>query len=194
MKPSFSNLSPLFAYLRKKREDQKFARSLEIGGTFLLITFFIFFAIKPTFFTISKLVGEIRHKKTLTVQLRKKIDDIIAAQDLFAQVQEKYFLVDESLPSHPSFYNLNSLITSAAAQNQIYFNKIQYNLPEEEIFYKASLNQNSSFASTMAFLTELFQSRRLLDLNNLSFSVDEASSSGQQINLSLPLNVYYWPK
>lgn len=194
MKPNFSSLNPLFTYLRQKREDQKFVKSLEIGGTFLLIAFFIFFAIKPTFFTISKLIGEIRHKKTLTLQLRKKIDDIIVAQDLFAQVQEKYYLVDESLPSHPSFYNLNAMIASAAAQNQIYFNKLQYNLPEEEIFFKTTLSQNTSFAPSMSFLTQLFQSRRLLDLNNLSFSVDEASGSGRQINFSLPLNVYYWPK
>lgn len=194
MKPSFSNLSPLFTYLRQKQEDKKFARSLEIGGTFLLIAFFMFFAIKPTFLTISKLVGDIRHKKNLTLQLRKKIDDIIAAQDLFAQVQEKYYLVDESLPNHPGFYKLNSFITSTAVQHQIYFDKLQYNLQEDDPFYQTTLTQSTSFTPSMSFLTELSQSRRLLDFNGLSLSVNEASSSGQQINLSLPLSVYYWPK
>lgn len=194
MKASFSNLNPLFAYLRQKQEDQKFVRSLEIGGTFLLIAFFIFFAIKPTFLTISKLVGDIRHKKNLTLQLRKKIDDIIAAQDLFAQVQEKYYLVDESLPSHPGFYKLNSFIASTAAKHQIYFDKLQYNLKENELFYQTTLTQSVSFTPSMFFLTELSQSRRLLDFNGLNLSVNEASTSGRQINLSLPLSIYYWPK
>jgi hypothetical protein len=194
VKPNFSQLDPLLVYLRQKHEDQKFARSLEIGGTFLLVAFFIFFAIKPTFLTISKLVGDIRHKKNLTLQLRKKIDDIIAAQDLFAQVQEKYYLVDESLPNHPGFYQLNNLITSTAAQHQIYFDKLQYNLSEGEIFYKTNLTQSTSFTPSISFLTELSHSRRLLDLSGLSLSVNEASSSGQQLNLSLPLSIYYWSK
>ena len=107
--------------------------------------------------------------------------------------QEKYYLVDESLPNHPGFIS-NNFITSTAVQHQIYFDKLQYNLQEDDPFYQTTLTQSTSFTPSMSFLTELSQSRRLLDFNGLSLSVNEASSSGQQINLSLPLSIYYWPK
>lgn len=191
-----STLSPLFAYLKKRREDQKFNRTLEVSFTLLLITFFIFFAIKPTFLTISTLVGDIRAKEALVVQLKAKIDDIVLAQDLFAQAQERYHLVDSSLPIRPNLFNANGQIVAIAFQNQIPLNKIEYRFPDDENnSYQVNLNTSANFNALFSMMDRLSKNRRLIDLDGLTFSLNpnkEASSSA--LNLNLPLKIYYWPE
>jgi hypothetical protein len=61
----FSKINPLISYLSKQRENNKFVKSIEISATFILISFFTFFAIKPTLLTISRLVGDIKAKEIL---------------------------------------------------------------------------------------------------------------------------------
>ncbi len=190
---NISRLNPLFVYLRKQRENQRFMRYLEISATFILITFFAFFALKPTFFTISKLLGEIKSKQNLTQQLREKIDDVIIAQDLFSQVQERYYLVDASLPESPGLYRTNSQINYAANSSGLNLSKLEYNLDEND-YYSVSINSGASFSQALSLLGEILNNRRLTELQNLSFAVDEASMGAQQINMTLPLKVFYWPQ
>ena len=190
---NISRLNPLFVYLRKQRENQRFMRYMEISGTFILIAFFAFFALKPTFFTISSLLGEIKSKNNLTQQLRKKIDDVIVAQDLFSQVQEKYYLVDASLPDSPGLYRTNSQINQAANNSGLKLSKLEYNLNEND-YYSVNISSGASFSQALGLLSEILNNRRLIELQNLSFAVDEASMGAQQINMTLPLKVFYWPK
>jgi len=190
---NISRLNPLFVYLRKQRENQRFMRYMEISGTFILIAFFAFFALKPTFFTISSLLGEIKSKTNLTQQLRKKIDDVIVAQDLFSRVQEKYYLVDASLPDSPGLYRTNSQINQAANNSGLKLSKLEYNLNEND-YYSVNISSGASFSQALGLLSEILNNRRLIELQNLSFAVDEASMGAQQINMTLPLKVFYWPK
>ncbi|HEX7542661.1 MAG TPA: hypothetical protein VF385_01090, partial [Patescibacteria group bacterium] len=135
----FSKISPLLSYLSKQRENKKFVRSIEISGTFILISFFTFFAIKPTLLTISKLVGDIKAKELLVKQLKSKINDVIISQDLFSQVQEKYALVESSLPTSPRFYQAASQIVGLTEKNQIYLDKINYSITDSN-YYSTSIS------------------------------------------------------
>jgi hypothetical protein len=191
---SFSKLSPLFTYLSKQRENRKFIRSLEISATFILISFFTFFAIKPTILTISKLIGDIKAKEILVKELKKKIDDVIVSQDLFSQVQEKYSLVESSLPTSPGFYQATSQIVGLTEKNQIYLDKISYSINNGN-YFTTSISTSSSFLSATSLLSELLQNRRLLEINQVSFSLkkDSLNNTGNMIDISVPLNIYYWP-
>lgn len=187
----FSKISPLLSYLSKQRENKKFIRSVEISGTFILISFFTFFAIKPTFLTISKLVGDIKAKEILVKQLKSKINDVIISQDLFSQVQERYTLVESSLPIRPRFYQAASQIVGLSEKNQIYLNKINYSITDSN-YYSTSISTSSSFLSATSLLSELLQNRRLFQIDQISFSLEKDSSS-KIININLPLKIYYWP-
>lgn len=189
---TFSRINPLFVYLKKQRENQKFAKFIEIGATFFLISFFIFFAIKPTLLTISSLVGDIKAKKILKVQLKDKINDVIIAQDLYSQVQEKYLLVESSLPVNPRFYQATSQVLGLTQKNQIVIDKINYSIQDDN-YFSAGISTASSFPSALSLISDLLQNRRLIEFDQFTLSVDK-DTSNKKININLPLKIYYWPK
>lgn len=186
-----SQAKPLFAYLQKQRENQKFTQSLEIGATFLLISFFTFFAIKPTVITISSLIGEIKAKELLKTDLKGKINDVINAQDLFSQVQERYALVEASLPNNPNFFQTAVQINSNLNNNQITPSKLDFIVNDNKTF-STSISTSAAFPAAVSLLSGLSQNRRLMSFDNIVFSTGK-DNQGQKINILLPLTVYYWP-
>jgi len=185
-----SQINPLFVYLQKKRENQKIVRSVELGGTFFLISFFILFAIKPTFLTISALVGDIKAKEVLSKELKKKINDVIVAQDLFSQVQERYSLVESSLPLNLRFYQANSQILGSTTKYQIPSDKFDYTMVKDQNYYGVTVNAITNFTSAFSMVSDILKNRRLIDVSNISFSINDESPG--QINMVLPLKIYYW--
>ena len=79
--------------------------------------------------------------------------------------------------------------------NEQYFGKFEifYNLNEND-YYSVNISSGASFSQALGLLSEILNNRRLIELQNLSFAVDEASMGAQQINMTLPLKVFYWPK
>lgn len=185
-----SRINPLFVYLQKKRENQKIVKSVELGGTFFLISFFILFAIKPTFLTISTLVGDIKAKELLSKELKNKINDVIVAQDLFSQVQERYSLVESSMPLNLRFYQANSQILASTTKFQIPSNKFDYTVIKDQNYYGVTVNTTTNFASALSVVSDILKNRRLMDVDNISFSINEELPG--QININLPLKIYYW--
>ena len=184
-----SRMSPLFAYLQKKRENQKLVKLIEVGSTFFFISFFILFAIKPTFLTISTLLGDIKAKELLVKELKTKINDIIVAQDLFSQVQERYSLVESSLPLNYRLYHANSQILGSTSKYQISPDKIDYVMNKDQNYYNVTISSTSNFASALSMISDILKNRRLIDIDKLSFSINEDFAG--QINLSMPLKIYY---
>jgi len=185
-----SKVDPLFSYLAKQQENQKSAKLLEIGCTFILVSFFVFFAIKPTSLTISKLIGDIRAKEVLSKELRGKINDVIISQDLFSQVQEKYLIVESSLPDKPGFYHANSQILGLTQKNKIILDGISYSVTDLNNF-STSISTSSSFLSASSLISQILQNRRLIKINQFSLEVDK-DASGNLIQMNLPLKIYYW--
>lgn len=187
-----SQLNPLLAYLQKQQENQKTMKLVEIGITFLFISFFVFFAIKPAFLAISSLLGEIKSKEILVKELKTKINDIIAAEDLFSQVQERYSLVESSLPTNPEFFQVNSQITTLAQNNQVLVDRIDYHLQDGENYFTANISTSSSYLQAISLVSGVLQNRRLIDLKTLNISLGK-NEQERKIFVSLPLKIYYWP-
>jgi len=203
---NFSKLQPLFAYLKKKSQNRRFIKSVETSVTFFAITFFLFFAIRPTAFTISELVGDIKAKKILSQQkMKPKINSIIAAQDSFASIQKEYFVIESSLPSSPRFSHLATQILASFQTDNVSLDKISFNLPDDkkknskdnsqiaEQSYGLSLNFTSDFKSANSLISHLLNNRRLVDFQKISFSRDLDKQTGQSdINVNLSLNIPFW--
>ncbi|MBU1117612.1 hypothetical protein KKD37_01475 [Patescibacteria group bacterium] len=187
----YSRLNPLLGYLQKQKENQKLIKMIELGSTFFLISFFTFFAIKPTFLTISTLLGDIKSKELLNTQLKKKINDVIAAQDLFSQVQERYYLVESSLPQNPRFYQATSQILATAQTHQIMVNKLDFFVQDNGNF-STNVSTSSSYLSAISFVSDILNNRRLIGLDSFTFSLGK-SPQDQKVDVNIPLKVYYWP-
>lgn len=183
---------PLFQYLERQKENEKFIKSLEDLATILLVVFFLIFAIRPTVFTISALVGEIKSKEILQKQMRQKINNVIEAQDIFSQVQEKYAVVNSALPDSPSYTKIASQLQSLAVDAGFILDPVNFDLATRSegvlTSFNIKISSNLPFASIIPFLDQLVRLRRLISLDAVSLSAATADNVG----LNLSTKIYYW--
>jgi hypothetical protein len=202
-----SKIRPLLTYIKKQQENRRFVRAVEISATFTLITFFMFFAIKPTLLTISSLKGDIESKKILKAALKEKINKVILAQDLFSQVQEKYQIVNSSLPDRPAYYEAASQILKNGKDTNIQVDNLSFNLQDLESqkidpnvqSYSVSVGVVGSFNSGLKLASELLKNRRIINISAVNFFneiqlVESTGSATGGINTKFVSSFYYWPE
>lgn len=198
-KQTISKARPLFDYLKKHQEDQRFIRSIEIAATFILISFFMFFAIRPTALTISTLIGDIKSKEIQSQAMKSKINNIISAQDAFSQIQEKYQIVESALPETPRYSHIALQIKKTAAASQISLNKLIFDLKSDNSnSYSISFTEQVPFTSAAPLVDSFLRNRRLMNIDSFSISTikedlrqPSATSSGK-VNLGFASNIFYW--
>lgn len=188
---NISRLSPLFEYLKKQQEIEKNRRVFEIAITFILISFFLYFAVRPTVFTISSLVGDIKSKEILSAKMTTKIDQVITAQENFSAIQEKYYLVEEAMPSTPNYVGAKEKVDTISSQNDILQNKILF-VQSDKNYFSTQISTSSSFTGSLNFLTSLLQIRRLIDIPQINFDQTKDTQSIGKIKISIPIDIYYW--
>ncbi|MFA6249974.1 MAG: hypothetical protein WC686_00530 [Candidatus Shapirobacteria bacterium] len=201
---SFSQSKPLYEFLRKQQDNEKFNRGLEITGTFILISFFLFFAIKPTAYTISSLLGDIRSKEELIKKMRTKINTVIQAQESFSLIQGKYRLVDSSLPDSARFNQAYTQVTGSLQSSGLNQSKIPFSLPLNSSYpasshvsvFASNLALDASFSQAVNFINKLTNNRRLVDIKSISFfrpSIGSGTdSSSGTIKVNFGIEYLYW--
>lgn len=208
LNPQVSRAKPLFDYIKKQQENRKVIKSIEIGATFILITFFLVFALRPTIITISTLKGDIESKKILKEELRNKINKVIIAQDLFSQVQERYQVVNSSLPDKPNYYESSAIIQQIGQKYGIPADSMAFNLDAGEVkedsgiqAYNVSVGVNGPFTNALSFATEILKNRRTDYISALNFIDSTAtnnnsaspSATANGVNTRFSTVFYYWP-
>lgn len=201
-----TRIKPLFDYIKKQQENRKFVKSIEISATFVLITFFLYFAVRPTVITISKLKGDIESKKILKEELKSKINQVIIAQDKFSQVQERYSVVESSLPDNPNFYEASYIIQSTGTKLNIPVNTITFDLEEhpETVLepglksYSTSVVVNGSFSDLVNLSNQILKSPRTDNISSINFvgtkdTVANDSTPSATTNSKFYTTFYYWP-
>lgn len=195
-------LRPMYSYIRKQAENQKFLKYLEIGGTFALIAIFLFFAILPTMTTIFSLLGEIKSKEIYIQKVNTKISNIIKAQDTYAQVQEKYSLVEDSFPSQPQYYNGASNLATLFRDSSLDISQINLNLDNNSTkdnsfdSYQVNISGEGQYSDILNIIKNMLNNRRLINtssiqINQIETDKNEMASSKIKINISNDL--YYLP-
>lgn len=205
-KTTFSGIRPLVEYIKKYRDNQKFIKSIEISATLILVTFFLLVAIRPTIFTISSLIGEIKAKEVLTKEIRKKINQIVYAQDVFSQVQERYLIVNSALPDSEYYSQIASELAVSADSVGLPIETINFNLSagvedknkKNLDSYQISIAAKSDFPSMIRLIDKISSGRRLTSFKSVSFSTNigktgtSESTPSSQLNTILSTNVLYW--
>ena len=203
----FSQGRPLVEYLQKQKENKKFIKTIETSGTFFLITFFLFFAIRPTALTISALVGEIKAKEKMVAEMKKKISNLVLAQDAFSQVQERYKVIDSALPDNPDYLQSMVQIISVGNESGVPIDKLNYDL--SGIFgettssqlktFSVPISRKTSFPLALDLIDKMVHNRRIIGLKSIRMSTakedknsSENPSSDNQINIGFVNEIYYW--
>ncbi|HOZ80983.1 MAG TPA: type 4a pilus biogenesis protein PilO [Candidatus Woesebacteria bacterium] len=194
-----SSFKPLVEYLRKQQENKKFLKTVEVTATFTLISFFLYFAIRPTAITISSLVGEIKSKEILKKELRTKINNIIAAQDSFSEVQSRYQVVNSSLPDRYYLDQAYQQIVKNGELSGVTVSNGRFDFDEKKL--SGTIGKvgfpvaiDTSFTTALAFLENLQKSRRLIDVSKITIQpAANSTDSTKVLNFSLDSQLIYWP-
>ena len=198
-------LQPMYDFIRKQAENEKTLRYLEIGGTFTLITIFLFFAIMPTMTTIFSLLGEIKSKESFIKKVDNKIKNIIQAQKIYAQVQEKYSLVEESFPSQPQYYNGASNLATLFRDSSLDISNIGFNLTDkttqeknsDQFFksYQINLIGEGQYSAIVEMIKKMSNNRRLVDIKSIQINqVTDKQTNTNQLDLNISADLYYLSK
>ena len=198
-------LQPMYQYIRKQAENEKFLKYLEVGGTFTLIAIFLFFAIMPTMTTIFSLLGEIRSKESFIEKVDKKIANIIKAQETYSQVQEKYSLVEESFPSQPQYYNGASNLATLFRNSSLDIIRIGFNLVDKNIqdegsqffkSYQINLTGEGQYSAIMGLIKEMSNNRRMFNISNIQINqvkTDKNETGSNKVEFSISNDLFFLP-
>lgn len=119
-----------------------------------------------------------------------KINQVITAQDNFSAIQEKYFLVEDALPSTQNYADAMIQIDTLSSQNDIILDKLSF-VQSDKQYFSTQISTSSTFASGLKLLESLFNNRRLLNISQVSFVQNKDTQPFQKINLNLPIDIYY---
>jgi hypothetical protein len=191
----------MYSYIRKQAENEKFLKYLEIGGTFTLITIFLFFTIMPTMITISSLIGDIKSKEAFIKKVDSKIYNVIKAQESYSQVQEKYSLIEDAFPTLSQYYKGTSNLATIFKESSLDINQISLNLDKEtkdkdQFFdsYQVSISGEGQYSSFLEMVKKIFNNRRLANTSSIKIKqMNSDQNNSKNIKISFFSDLYFLP-
>lgn len=175
---------PTLPYLTPERSQKFFGIVL----TLCALSFFGFFAIKPTASTILRLKKELSDNLLVFNQLETKIKNLTELRKLYFNLQNDLPAINSAITIQPDAHLLFAQIQSIARQSNININKLQNS--EVEVLgnensagknyysYSFSIAGISSFENIFKFISMLTGMERIIDID--TFSIDnEVGQNGE---------------
>ena len=178
-----------------REKTQKWAPT---AAAIFLVTFFVIFAIKPTIATIAELLAEIKAREELNQQLDNKISQIFAAQNLYNQVYDRLYLLDQALPTNSEFTRFSQTVEGGRLEAGLGLNTLNYSSivltekknpkapAKENQEFKFSTGLRGHYLNLKTFLEDLFNQRRIIYVNSLKISQGKANQEQERAD-NLPL-------
>lgn len=176
--------------------------------SFLAVSLFAWYAVRPTAQTIIHLRREITDKTDLNKKMEDKITALIEAQTSYEGVQDKLPLVEQALPHNPDGVILARQLRNLAFIANASVSAIQ--IPSLPLLAQeatgaaktAAVKPNAEFPLTIViagqypsirqFLTGLLELRRVTSINTISIKQVARRNEGDgSIQLSIGLKSYY---
>lgn len=176
--------------------------------SFLAVSLFAWYAVRPTASTIIHLKREITDKTDVNKQMEDKITALIEAQATYEEIQDKLPLVEQALPHNPDGVILAKQLRNLAVISGSSVSAIQ--LPSLPLLskeatpgaktapvkpieeFQVTIVVSGSYENVKAFLMGLLKLRRITAINSISikqFSHQDDTISSLQ--LSIALKSYY---
>lgn len=168
--------------------------------SFFTISFFGFFAIKPTLKTIAHLKKEIADSLEVNAALERKISQISQAKEEYQKIEDSLPLITKALPSDPQLplfiKDLENLVQEAEATissmkvAEVELSKKEF---ESSTTIPCSLSIEGTYLADKKFLDRLFSTSRLYTIE--SFEIfSKPKEAVWVVKLDLRIKTYYFPK
>lgn len=198
------------AYLRKlSRFYQK--KEVKIYLNLILslaaISFFAFFAIRPTALTIAELSKELKDQETVLTRLEKKISELNEARKNFSELEEDLHLISEALPDSPEPSLAVAQIETLVWENNLEINSlgtkgvvligtkpetkrgVKTEVKTPYPVFQMDINLSGSYEDLTSFLKELDNLRRVIHIKSVGMS--RLGREGSKINLEVKIDIFY---
>jgi Tfp pilus assembly protein PilO len=177
--------------------------------SFLAISLFAWYAIRPTVQTILYLQRDIIDKTALNQQMETKISSLIEAQAAYEEAQELLPLLDDAIPDTPDAIDAINQIKNLASTTEATVSSVRVvdiAMVKDETPQKAKGTPKNEFTINMIingtyveierFLQSIQTMRRIVSIDQINFAVSgEASQIGSQtgknIKLTIQLKTYH---
>lgn len=212
MKLSKDNLTS-FAWLRRYyRQLEPTIKKPQIGAatsavfSFLAVSLFVWYAIRPTAQTIIYLRREIADKTLLNQKMEDKISALIEAQASYEEMYDRLTLLDQALPPNPDPVLLARQLRNLALVSQASVSAIQVaslpliiqkETPEAKLTpskprgaFPVSVVLSGEYPTIKAFLQRLLTLRRIVTIESLNIR-HESEEGGSSLQLLVRLNGHY---
>lgn len=176
--------------------------------SFLAISLFLWYAIRPTAQTIIYLQREIADKTTLNQQMEQKITALIEAQATYENIKDSLPVLDQALPKNPDAVILARELRNVANLSLASISAIQ--IPSVPIITKeaspgakiAAQNPLQEFPVTVVlsgsyenlktFLAGILEMRRITSIDMISIKQSgDFNTASHTLQLSIRLKSYY---
>lgn len=175
--------------------------SLEVFLSLGLVIFLGVFAVQPTLVTMSDLIQEIEEKREISQQLTQKVAALSTAQSEFAALGSQLTLLEEAVPSEPQVIKTLKIIEKLATENKVIITSLSLSqVPEPSASASATLKQEAlpiqvavtgDYPAIRQFAESLLDSRRLLHIDTINFSLNEKRGS-RSLSATLQLSAPYY--
>ncbi len=185
--------------------------------SFLAVSLFGWYAIRPTIETILFLQREITDNKAVSQQMEVKISKLIDAQAALQQYQKDLPLLAQALPQNPSAINVAAalkklgnntgatisainlastpLVSGAASQSGETNSTALSSLPNQKIIdIPITLTASGTYPNLQNFLNGIINLRRIITINSIDLAPNaqaDVSTSEIQLRIVLKLTAHY---
>jgi Tfp pilus assembly protein PilO len=205
----YQSLEPVF----KKSSSRAYTT---IIFSFLAISLFGWYAIRPTIQTILYLRREIADKTVINKQMEDKIGALIEAQSMYQEIEPLLPVVDQALPEKPDAIPLVIQLRNLASRSGVLISSLQ--LPSVPLLGKNATTGNNKTAGAIkqstfdltisvqgtypmirSYLDGVISMRRVVTIDGVSVSQYQSELVGSQsavptgrlLQLALRLRTFY---
>lgn len=176
--------------------------SLEVLLTFLTVSFFAIFAIRPTLQTIAELASQTKSQQEIAKTLDQKLASLAEAQATWSQEQASITLLEEALPENPAPDRFIAQIEALGALHNVSLES--FSVGKTQLFGKATTAQEKSFdvslsvagpfENTANFFQDIENLRRTITITTFSLGPSKKQGEKDQIILTIGGKVPYLGK
>lgn len=200
-----------FQYAQFQQAYKKFQRKIDLKNkktasyftitfTFIVLSFFGIFAIKPTLTTATSLIKNVDDLKKINIDYENKISSLIAAQAEYEKIRDDLPLIESAMPNNANFSKLAKTLERFAYQENIYISQLQIDsVPISTPSSKNKMEQygfgivvSGEYSSLTSFISHLINWRRIVTIKTLDFT-QEGGTASAAIRLTLKGITYYEP-
>ena len=181
--------------------------------SFLVISLFLWYAIRPTVQTILELRREIRDDTDVNQQMESKISSLVEAQAVYQDSSNRLPLLPQALPKNPEMVALLLSLQNIAASANATISGVEVNavpleiseatgpgkpLPTDVVSNPVTISVEGKYADIKNFLDSLMNMRRIVTVKDYSIiqigDNNGAQAANPPLRLVIRLLANYYPE